>query len=77
MKGKKLDLSVGRPAETASTGEPSGRFLGVNFACCGVYSRVYPNRQNTAYEGRCPRCARPIRFAIGPGGTASRFFTAS
>jgi hypothetical protein len=52
------------------------RFLGVQFNCCNVYSRVYVNRQASAYEGRCPRCARPVTFKIASGGTDSRFFTA-
>lgn len=78
MSGKNLDL----------TSDPGGcrkggphprthrRFLGVQFACCDVYGRVYVNREETAYVGGCPRCGRRIRFAIGPGGTAARFFRA-
>ena len=50
--------------------------MGVQFKCCDVYSRVYINRDETAYEGNCPKCAKRVRLAIGPGGTDSRFFTA-
>ena len=36
---------------------------------CRVYNRVYLNRAGTAYEGRCPRCRRSIRFVVGSGGS--------
>jgi hypothetical protein len=51
-------------------------FLGIHFDCCSVYARVYRNREQSAYEGRCPRCLRRIRVAIGGDGVASRFFRA-
>jgi hypothetical protein len=44
--------------------------------CCDVYARVYPNREQTAYEGRCPRCGKQVEFRIGAGGTDARFFQA-
>ena len=53
------------------------KFLGVMFECCKVYARLYINKEETAYSGRCPRCARPLEVKIGPGGTDNRFFTAS
>ena len=52
------------------------RYLGVLFACCNVYARVYVNSGGTQYVGYCPRCARHVKFDIGPGGTNDRFFTA-
>jgi hypothetical protein len=73
-RGAHLDLSVGenRPAGKKDT----RRFIGIQFACCGVYARIYVNKDETAYEGRCPKCCRQIRILIGPGGTEERFFTA-
>ena len=58
---------------------PAGKgrkYVGVQFACCSVYARVYINRDRTAYLGNCPRCGRPVKLNIGQGGTDSRFFTA-
>jgi hypothetical protein len=49
-------------------------FLGVVFKCCNIYSRIYLNKQQTAFVGWCPRCAKPIRIKVSPDGTDSRFF---
>jgi len=76
MAGERLDLTddpAGGKRDAAAAGR---RFVGVQFVCCDVYTRVYINRDETAYEGRCPKCAKQVRLAIGPGGTDSRFFTA-
>jgi hypothetical protein len=76
MVGEHLDLTDGGgPREP--TGQAGGRrFVGVHFVCCDVYARVYINRDTTAYEGNCPRCAKRVRLRIGPGGTDARFFKA-
>ena len=87
MPGEQLDLSspsgmpeAGRPnessLESAAAGQGGRPFVGVRFACCEVYVRVYVNRGLTAYEGNCPRCGKKVSLRIGPGGTDARFFTA-
>ncbi len=77
MTGDHLDIS-----SDPDPGEPRGRagggrrFVGIRFACCDVYTRVYVNRTETAYEGCCPKCSRRVKLRIGPEGTDSRFFVA-
>lgn len=51
------------------------KFLGVHFKCCNVYSRVYVNKDKTAYKGACPRCGKRVSLRIGTGGTDARFFS--
>jgi len=67
-----LDVVVDRDEGT----ETPRRWLGIQFNCCGAYSRIYRNNAQTAYVGWCPQCARPVRIPIGPEGTDARFFTA-
>ena len=77
MPGENLDLSSDyefSPPTSPSGGRP---FVGIRFACCDIYTRIYLNREATAYRGACPRCARPVELRIGPGGTDARFFTVS
>ena len=52
------------------------KFVGVRFNCCGVYLRIYVNKAGTAYEGRCPKCFKSVKFKIGSEGTSHRFFEA-
>ena len=71
----KLDLSSLKSAELSS--EPAGParpFLSVLFACCGVYQRLYRDPTGQHYAGHCPKCAKPVKFKVGDGGTSSRHF---
>jgi len=77
MVGEHLDLTDDVPgARPNDTSRSTRRFVGIHFTCCDVYTRVYVNRNETAYEGNCPKCAKRVRLRIGPGGTDARFFTA-
>jgi hypothetical protein len=71
----KLDLSSttspGAKEETSASKRP---YISVRFACCGVYQRIYRSADGQRYEGHCPKCAKPVRFKVGPGGTDARFF---
>jgi hypothetical protein len=75
MAGERFDSDRDGTPEDGRRGSPRP-FLGVHFACCSVYARVYIHRSATHYVGHCPRCGRRIDFRIGPGGTDERFFTA-
>jgi hypothetical protein len=76
--GEHLDLSSEPEGQPSHAARPAAEraFLGIHFACCGVYARVYINRDRTAYLGHCPRCSRRVQLRVGPGGSDSLFFTA-
>ncbi|MDR2705486.1 MAG: hypothetical protein LBC02_06880 [Planctomycetaceae bacterium] len=63
-------------SEVENPNRSERRFIGVRFNCCGVYVRIYINREGNAYEGRCPKCFKPVKIKIGTGGTNHRFFEA-
>ena len=71
-------LDVTGVAVSAPTPGVRGRpYLSVQFDCCHVYQRVYRDSDARSYRGRCPRCGRSVVFAVGEGGTDSRFFVVS
>jgi len=80
--GENLDLSSGgfdpdRPVQRTGAGQGSRPFIGMNFTCCDIYTRIYLNGEQTMFYGHCPRCGRRVQIKVGPGGSDARFFTAS
>ncbi len=69
-----IELSTDSAAKGAESRAPSRPFIGVRFACCDVYVRIYRSADGTSYRGHCPRCAKPVNFTVGPGGTDARTF---
>jgi len=69
----KLDIAGLKPAQEKNA--PARRpFLRVQFACCNVYQRIYRSADEKSYQGRCPRCGKPVKFVVGANGTSSRDF---
>lgn len=50
------------------------KFLGIHFLGCNTYGRLYPNKENTHFVGRCPKCGLTLKVRIGEGGVDDRFF---
>jgi hypothetical protein len=78
----KLDLSTAAtggasPQPTSNSPHAARPFISVQFDCCNVYLRIYRSADGTAYRGRCPKCGRPVHFAVGHGGTDARVFRVS
>jgi len=77
-------IRSGNPAGTvptpSSTDGPAGSgsdqrpWLGLYFKCAGLYTRAYRNGAATGYTGRCPKCGKTVRFAVGEGGSDQRRF---
>ena len=62
------------PQESATV--KSKQFVSVEFVCCNAFARIYINSGKDAYEGNCPKCLKPLKLLIGPGGTDNREFKA-
>jgi hypothetical protein len=69
-----LDLSNSGSGAHRNPSKRSRPYISVHFACCGVYQRIYRSLDGMRYEGHCPRCAKRVRFVVGPGGTDARTF---
>lgn len=68
---------IGKVTTITEDDSARGRpFLGIHFACCRVYQRIYLNAEETAFVGWCPRCCGKIEVPVDPEGTEDRFFTA-
>jgi hypothetical protein len=64
-------------ADDAAPGASGRPFLQVYFVCSNSYQRVYRSADGTRYQARCPKCAKEMRFQVGPGGTDQRVFRLS
>jgi len=51
-------------------------FLGIIFKCCNIYSRIYLNKDGTAFVGWCPKCGKKTRIKVSKDGVPDRFFIA-
>lgn len=69
-------LDVGCPGNHESSAFVGRPWVGIQFNCCGAYTRIYRNADGTAYRGSCPRCCRPVTLQVGSEGTDARFFVA-
>lgn len=59
------------------TTQKGKKFLGVRFADCSAYGRLYINDDGNAYVGRCPKCYTSFVVRVAEGGTSSRMFVAN
>jgi hypothetical protein len=74
--GREISPKPSEENEAANASGGGRPFISVHFECCGVYSRIYKNREGTAYVGWCPKCARKVSVKIGEGGVNCRLFRA-
>jgi hypothetical protein len=64
--------------DVVAGGSASARpFLQVYFVCSNTYQRVFRSADGQRYQARCPKCAKEMRFQVGPGGTDQRVFQVS
>ena len=49
-------------------------FVEVLFECCNIYRRIYINKEDNRYEGRCPKCFNTVKVIICLEDTSSQLF---
>ena len=73
-----VDIKGLREAEpSARKMGPPRPFLSIWYRCCHSYGRLYRNKAESAYEGRCPRCGAKAQVGIDANGTTNRLFEAN
>ena len=70
-----MNFRENEPKKTSKK-TPPREYISVYWKCCHVFSRIYKNTKQTAYEGQCPLCRSFIRASVGEGGTTQRTFIA-
>jgi len=71
-----LDLTSEPTPSRPSASDNVRPYVGIHFTCCNIYTRIYRDRRDGFYEGRCPTCFKKVRFVEGQGGRTERFFRA-
>jgi hypothetical protein len=69
-----LDLLCGSAQPAATSGADQRPWIGVQFACCGIYARVYRRIDTHFYLVKCPHCGQKSTVRVAPGGVSSRLF---
>lgn len=82
MNQERIDLSsdpfTGSVSHSSTTGADGTRlggrpFMGIHFACCNTYLRVYPEGAGKTKTLHCPRCARTLKVEFSETGETARF----
>ncbi len=50
-------------------------FISLMFDCCRVYNRLYLTKDESAFQGRCPKCLKQVTMPISEEGSTRRLFT--
>ena len=77
MLGHHLDLSSPPPSSPPAPRLGQRRhYVGIHFACCDVYVRVYLRHDRQAAQTHCPRCWRRVMLQFDAAGSTARFLQA-